>query len=93
MLACKLTFPDGQEVTGEVRASSPAIQYPIVYGGRVNRLPIHYQSGTVSDLELVFTVAAQRSGAKLAMERSGSYESRTEILSRSGSSARMPEPR
>jgi hypothetical protein len=75
-LLCKLTFPDGPEVTGEVHASSPAVEYPIVYTGAVERLPMQYQRGTPSDLELTFTVAARRSGAKLTVERSGCYESR-----------------
>jgi hypothetical protein len=76
-LVCKLTFPDGKEAAGEVHAASPAVEYPIAYSGTTRRLPIIYERGTASDLELLFTVAAQRTGAKLSVERSGTYDSRS----------------
>jgi hypothetical protein len=77
-VVCTLKFADGLQVTGEVQAASPAVPYPIHYSGALNRLPMRYDAGTASDLELTFTMAANRSGAKLSVERSGSYDSRAE---------------
>jgi len=84
-VVCKLTFPDGQEVTGKIEAKSPATDYPFVYTGPAERLKSQPASGTASDLELLFRLTAHREGATLTVERSGAYESRTEFIKR-------PEP-
>jgi len=76
-LVCKLTFSDGQEAAGMVDAAASGVNYPIIYSGAANRLAMQYAEGTPSDLELIFTVTAHRTGAKLTVERTGQYESRT----------------
>jgi len=75
-LVCKLTFADGQQVTGQVHAAAPAVKYPFIYSGDTDRLAIQCFEGTLSDLELIFTVTAQRTGAKLIRERTGDYDSK-----------------
>ena len=82
IVVCTLTFPDGQLVTGRIEARSSGASYPIAYDGAVDRLVMKYESGTAADLELVFTLAAQQSGASLAIEKAGKYEPRTEFIAR-----------
>ena len=81
-LVCKLTFADGQEVTGKIEARFPATDYPIIYTGPVDRLSLKPLQGTPSDLELIFKVYANKEGINLTMEKSGDYDSRTEFLKR-----------
>ena len=83
-VSCKLTFSDGKAATGRLQARSAGVAYEIIYGGALERLDNRPAKGTVSDLELVFRMAAEREGAMLNVERSGEYESRTAFLSRGG---------
>jgi hypothetical protein len=79
-VACKLVFPDRDEITGEIRAYSPGLTYPILYTGASDRLPMKYTHGTVADLELCFRASAQRTGGTLAVEQNGDYEPRTSLV-------------
>jgi hypothetical protein len=83
-VSCKLTFSDGKAATGTLQARSAGVAYEITYGGATERLDNRPEKGTVSDLELIFRMAAERQGAMLNVERSGEYESRTTFLSPSG---------
>ncbi len=83
-VSCKLTFSDGQAATGTLQARSAGVAYEIAYGGASNRLDNRPEKGTVSDLELIFRMAAESAGAMLAVERTGEYESRTAFLTRGG---------
>ncbi|MDB6017567.1 MAG: hypothetical protein JWR19_2056 [Pedosphaera sp.] len=75
-VACTLTYSDGQEVTGRIEARSPGVNYPITCTGSVDRLGTKCDTGTASDLELLFTLAARRTGAKFDISRTGQYERR-----------------
>jgi hypothetical protein len=81
-VTCRLTFRDGQEVTGRIEARSAGENYPITYGGKSARLGMRLPTGTASDLELLFSMAAKREDAKLVVERSGKYESKTDAIAR-----------
>ena len=52
----------------------------ITYAGVWDRLTLRPEKGTPWDMELIFKLAAYRSGAKLAVEKSGEYESRTKLI-------------
>ena len=82
-VSCKLTFADGKAATGTLQARSAGVAYEITYRGALERLENRPPKGTVSDLELIFRMTAEREGAMLNVERSGEYESRTTFLSRS----------
>jgi hypothetical protein len=77
---CTLTFPDGKKVTAQIEAQSPATDYPITYAGCVDRLVTKCATGTASDLELLFTLAARRSRAELNVVRTGQYRHRHQNL-------------
>jgi hypothetical protein len=81
-VACTLTFPDGRELTGRIEARSPGVPYSILYSGVCERLTLRLEKGTAWDLELLFKLAAYRSEAALAVEKSGEYESRTDLIDR-----------
>ena len=83
-VACTLTFPDGRELTGRIEARSPGVPYDIIYSGVGDRLTLRPEKGTAWDLELIFKLAAYRHEATLDVEKSGDYESRTELIDRGG---------
>jgi hypothetical protein len=77
---CALLFDDGQEATGMVEAITSGVKYPFAYSGASDRLPMKYSSGTPTDLELIFNVAASRTGGKLTITRVGEYQPRAEVI-------------
>jgi hypothetical protein len=80
---CTLTFPDGQQVTGRIEARSAGAASSILYTGAVDRLGLKCDNGTPADLELVFALAAQKTGATLVVEKTGDYEPCTSFIRRS----------
>jgi hypothetical protein len=82
IVVCKLTLPGGQLVTGRIEARSSGASYPITYDGAVDRLEMKYAKGTPADLELVFTLAARKTGSALSIEKTGNYEPRTDFIAR-----------
>ena len=73
-MKCSLIFPDGESVTGTVEARAANAGYPIAYAGPAHRLGRQLERGAPEALELLFKVAAQRTGAMLSVEKSGTYD-------------------
>jgi|GEM_PF-3135520 hypothetical protein len=81
-LVCRLSLPDGRQVTGKVEARTPGLAYHIVYSGATDCLDLKPAEGTPSDLELIFRMAGQANGGMVSVEKRGDYESRTENFTR-----------
>ncbi|MDB6108309.1 MAG: hypothetical protein JWR69_59, partial [Pedosphaera sp.] len=71
IVTCTLTFPDGREATGSIKARSPGILYDITYAGAWDRLTLRPKRGTAWDLELIFKLVALGKGATFHVERTG----------------------
>jgi len=75
-----MTLGDGAEVSGRVDARCPGLPYRISYTGALERMDLRPETGTPSDLELIFRLTAQRMVATLEVQKTGDYESRTDFL-------------
>jgi hypothetical protein len=81
-LICRLSLADGRSVTGRVEARSPGQPYRISYTGATEFLGMKPETGTASDLELVFRLAADTHNGIVSVERLGDYESKSTTISR-----------
>jgi hypothetical protein len=80
-LICRLSLADGRSVTGRVEARSPGQPYRISYSGATDCLGMKPETGTASDLELVFRMAANTHNGIVSVERTGDYESKSATIS------------
>ncbi len=75
-MICTLTFADGQKVTGTINAASYESNYPVIYKGAANRLPLaeRAEPRQAVSLERFFRDQAKRSGATFRKRIKGSYD-------------------
>jgi hypothetical protein len=73
-LTCKLTFPDGATVIGQLSGRSAEALYPVSYSGAVKRLPRRYPKADAGLLKTLFRNVAQETGAEIDINQSGTFE-------------------
>jgi len=85
---CRLGLSDGREMTAKLEAKFPGVPYHITYEGVHGCLSEEPESGTPSDVELLFRMAALRPGATLDVIKFGAYEHRDTLIQRADSRVR-----
>ena len=80
-IVCAIRLADGLEVCGKIEAKFPGVAYAIEYGGAVEQLSPRPQTGTPSDLELLFQLAARKLDGILLVTKTGGYELRSRLSS------------
>ena len=73
-LICKLTFPDGATVTGQISVRSAEALYQVNYSGAVKRLPRRYTKADAGLLKTLFRNVAHETGAEVDINQSGGFE-------------------
>lgn len=74
-IKCSLKFADGVQVSGEMTASSPEVNYWVHYIGPVERLSKLFEKCDAGFLEFIFKQMATETGAELSITKDGEYDS------------------
>ena len=80
-VVCAIRLADGLEVCGKIEAKFPGVAYAIEYGGASEQLSPRPETGTPSDLELLFQLASRKLNGTLLITKTGRYELRSQSIS------------